>query len=79
MEFEKADVTRYMYTAGVLVSGVYLERWSADLGLMAILTLSLFTAVVWFLYYKFILVDKIEAVQDRSAKEHVPTEIQDDR
>ena len=66
MAFEKADVTRYMYTAGVLVSGIYLNHWLSGFDIGVVVALGLLVAVVWFLYYKLILVEKIELITMRA-------------
>lgn len=79
MEFEKADVTRYMYTTAVLVSGVFLERWFTEFGGPIVLALGFGAAGIWFLYYKLVLVAKVEAVKERDTADPARTEPRGDR
>lgn len=46
-----AGAVVYMYTVGVIVTGVYLERTWGEIGETAILVASLAVALGWALYY----------------------------
>lgn len=68
MAFNRAILLQYLYTLGVVVSGVFVQQGVSQHGRIVVLGVSAVIAAFWILYYRGVVSPRIEQLQTTTAE-----------
>jgi len=64
MDFTTRDLILWAYTAGAVVTGIYVDRMLAEFSQPVVISAALVVAVPWLLYYRIAVQPRLDAVEN---------------